>query len=65
MQTVNYSEALAYWDSVFNSLEGKGGIRDIATGYNVSIPQLRAFLAQSGYPTTAGGFAALVSNRGE
>ena len=65
LQTNNYGERLAYWDTVFNSLEGKGGIRDIAIGYNVSIPQLRALLAQSGLPTTAGGFASLSSNRGE
>jgi hypothetical protein len=61
----NYNEAAAYFDTVFNSPEGKGGLKDIAIGYNVSLPQLRALLVQAGLPTTASGFAATYFKRGE
>lgn len=62
LETNNYGEALTYFNDVFNS---EAGLRNIANLNNVSFTELQAFLSQAGLPTTAGGFAALVSNRGE
>lgn len=64
MQTVNYSEASEYFNKVFNSGAGEGYLTDLAASTNLSLPEIQALLAQADYPTTAGGFAALVSNRG-
>ena len=61
-QADNYGEALAFFNNVFNS---EDGLRNIASLNNVSFPELQSLLKQANYPTTAGGFAALVSNRGE
>lgn len=61
-QADNYGEALAFFNDVFLSKEG---IRNIASLNNISFSELQSLLKQANYPTTAGGFAALVSNRGE
>jgi hypothetical protein len=58
----NYGERLAFFNDVFLSPDG---IRNVASLNNVSLPELQSLLKEAGYPTTAGGFAAFVSNRGE